>query len=52
MLDLRGEVANLALSAAGQVVGETMSDARQRRLVEEFLAKAAPSERLQVMARD
>jgi F-type H+-transporting ATPase subunit b len=44
LLDLRGEVANLALSAAGQVVGETMSDARQRRLVEEFLAKAAPSE--------
>jgi F-type H+-transporting ATPase subunit b len=39
MLDLRGEVANLALSAAGQVVGETMSDPRQRRLVEEFLAK-------------
>ena len=42
MLDLRGEVANLALSAAGQVVGETMSDARQRRLVDEFLAKSAP----------
>jgi F-type H+-transporting ATPase subunit b len=40
MLDLRGEVANLALAAAGQVVGETMSDARQRRLVDEFLAKA------------
>ena len=44
MLDLRGEVANLALSAAGQVVGETMSDARQRRLVDEFLAKAGTSE--------
>jgi F-type H+-transporting ATPase subunit b len=44
MLDLRGEVANLALAAAGQVVGETMSDARQRRLVDEFLAKATPSE--------
>lgn len=43
MLDLRGEVANLALSAAGQVVGETMSDPRQRRLVEEFLAKSGSS---------
>jgi len=29
---------------AGQVVGETMSGARQRRLVEEFLATAAPGE--------
>ncbi|MGH2511074.1 MAG: F0F1 ATP synthase subunit B [Candidatus Limnocylindrales bacterium] len=38
MQDLRGEVAGLALSAAGRVVGETMSDARQRRLVDEFLA--------------
>ena len=28
----------LALLAAGKVVGETMSDARQRRLVEEFLS--------------
>jgi len=44
MLDLRGEVADLVLSAAGQVVGETMSDARQRRLVDEFLAKAGTSE--------
>ena len=39
--DLRSEVADLALAAAGQVVGETMSDARQRRLVEEFLATTA-----------
>ncbi len=36
--DLRAEVAELALAAAGQVVRETMSDERQRRLVEEFLA--------------
>jgi F-type H+-transporting ATPase subunit b len=36
--DLRAEVADLALAAAGRVVGETMSDARQRRLVEEFIA--------------
>ncbi len=36
--ELRGEVADLALLAAGRVVGETMSDDRQRRLVQEFLA--------------
>jgi len=35
--DVRAEVADLALLAAGKVVGETMSDDRQRRLVEEFL---------------
>ncbi len=39
--DLRAEVADLALAAAGKVVGETMTDARQRRLVEEFLADSA-----------
>ena len=39
--ELRGEVADLALAAAGQVVGETMSDERQRRLVQEFLATTA-----------
>ena len=39
--DLRAEVADLALAAAGVVVGETMTDARQRRLVEEFLASSA-----------
>ena len=36
--DLRGEVADLALAAAGRVVGESMTDDRQRRLVQEFLA--------------
>ena len=36
--DVRAEVADLALLAAGKVVGETMTDARQRRLVEEFLS--------------
>jgi F-type H+-transporting ATPase subunit b len=41
--DLRGEVADLALLAAGRVVGETMSDDRQRRLVQEFLATADTS---------
>ena len=35
--DVRAEVADLALLAAGKVVGETMTDKRQRRLVEEFL---------------
>jgi F-type H+-transporting ATPase subunit b len=39
--DLRAEVADLALQAAGRVVGETMSDARQRRLVEEFLRETS-----------
>jgi F-type H+-transporting ATPase subunit b len=39
--DLRAEVADLALRAAGRVVGETMTDERQRRLVEEFLAQTA-----------
>ena len=36
--ELRAEVADLALAAASRVVGETMSDDRQRRLVKEFLA--------------
>jgi len=40
LADLRAEVADLALAAAGKVVGETMTDDRQRRLVEEFLATA------------
>jgi F-type H+-transporting ATPase subunit b len=35
--DLRAEVADLALAAAGKVVNETMTGERQRRLVEEFL---------------
>jgi F-type H+-transporting ATPase subunit b len=39
--DLRTEVADLALAAAGRVVGETMNDARERRIVEEFLAGSA-----------
>jgi F-type H+-transporting ATPase subunit b len=38
LADLRAQVADLALAAAGKVVGETMTDARQRRLVDEFLA--------------
>ncbi len=43
LADLRAEVADLALAAAGKVVGETMTDARQRRLVEEFLAGSGAS---------
>jgi F-type H+-transporting ATPase subunit b len=39
--DVRAEVADLALLAAGKVVGETMTDERQRRLVEEFLSTAS-----------
>jgi F-type H+-transporting ATPase subunit b len=41
MADLRAEVASLALEAAGTLVGESMDDARQRRLVEEFLSESA-----------
>ncbi len=36
--EVRAEVADLALLAASKVVGETMTDERQRRLVEEFLS--------------
>lgn len=39
--DLRSEVAELALAAAGKVVGESMTDQRQRRLVEEFLRESS-----------
>jgi F-type H+-transporting ATPase subunit b len=42
LADLRSQVADLALAAAGRVVGETMTDARQRRLVDEFLRNDAP----------
>jgi F-type H+-transporting ATPase subunit b len=41
LADLRAEVADLALAAAGKVLGESMTDARQKRLVEEFLASSA-----------
>ena len=39
--DVRAEVADLALLAAGRVVGESMTDDRQRRLVEEFISGSA-----------
>ena len=39
--DLRTEVADLALRAAGKVVGETLTSERERRLVSEFLAETS-----------
>ena len=42
MGELRAEVADLAISAASKVVGESLNDKRQRRLVEEFLTEATP----------
>lgn len=39
--ELRAEVTDLALAAAGKVVGESMTADRQRRLVEEFLRDSA-----------
>jgi F-type H+-transporting ATPase subunit b len=41
LADVRGQVAELALLAAGKVVGETMTKARERRLVDEFLAQVS-----------
>ena len=41
LAEVRGQVADLALLAAGKVVGETMSSDRERRLVDEFLAQAS-----------
>ena len=38
--ELRAEVADLALAAASKVVGESLDDERQRRLVQEFLAES------------
>lgn len=41
LADVRSQVAELALAAAGKVVGETMSDEREKRLVDEFLAQVS-----------
>jgi F-type H+-transporting ATPase subunit b len=38
--ELRSEVTDLALAAAGRVVGESMTGDRQRRLVADFLAQS------------
>jgi F-type H+-transporting ATPase subunit b len=45
LADLRAEVADLALAAAGKVVGESMTGKRQRHLVQEFLAESAVGSR-------
>jgi F-type H+-transporting ATPase subunit b len=42
--ELRTEVADLALAAASKVLGEAVTDARQKRLVEEFLRESAATE--------
>ncbi|HEY7451758.1 MAG TPA: F0F1 ATP synthase subunit B, partial [Candidatus Limnocylindria bacterium] len=39
LAEIRGEVADLALLAAGKLVGEEMDEPTQRRLVEQFLAE-------------
>jgi len=39
--EVRNEVADLALRAAGKVVGETMTGEREQRLVSEFLAETS-----------
>ncbi len=45
LADLRAQVADLALAAAGKVVGESMTGARQKRLVDEFVRdKGMPGE--------
>ena len=41
LADLRSEVADLALQAAGVVVGESMTGDRQRRLVDAFIRESA-----------
>jgi F-type H+-transporting ATPase subunit b len=41
LADVRGQVAELALAAAGVVVGETMNDEREMRLVDEFLTQVS-----------
>lgn len=41
LADVRREVADLALLAAGKVVGETMNDEREKRLVNEFLTQVS-----------
>lgn len=39
LAEVRSQVAELALAAAARVVGETMNEPRERRLVEEFLGQ-------------
>ena len=44
MQELRAEVANLAIEAAEKVIGESMDDTRQRRIVAEFLRESQARE--------
>jgi F-type H+-transporting ATPase subunit b len=44
LADLRSEVADLALMAASKVIGNSMTDDRQRRLIQEFLAETGAPE--------
>jgi F-type H+-transporting ATPase subunit b len=43
MAEIRGQVADLALAAAGKLVRHEMDGPTQRRLVEEFLAEVQPA---------
>lgn len=45
LTDVRQQVADLALRAASRVVGETMNQERERRLVQEFLVDVGPDGR-------
>ncbi|HEX9609288.1 MAG TPA: F0F1 ATP synthase subunit B, partial [Candidatus Limnocylindria bacterium] len=45
MAEIRSQVADLALLAAGKLVGREMDAPTQRRLVNEFLADARPARR-------
>jgi len=42
--EIRAEVAELAILAAGKVVGESLDGKRQRALVQQFLDEAAPAD--------
>ena len=43
LTDVRAQVAELALLAAGKVIGETMNTDREKRLVDEFLSQVSAS---------
>jgi F-type H+-transporting ATPase subunit b len=45
--EIRAEVADLAIRAAGKVVGESLDGKRQRALVEQFLSEAAAQDEAQ-----
>lgn len=43
--ELRSQVADLALEAAGKLVASEMNASTQRRLVEDFLAEVSPTDK-------